>query len=50
MSNAPICICGKQMVLHGWKTGSFYGCVDYPRCQHTEDASEENDDFTEDDF
>jgi ssDNA-binding Zn-finger/Zn-ribbon topoisomerase 1 len=48
MSAEPICVCGKQMRLRRGKHGAFYGCVDYPRCDHTEDAPEENDES--DDF
>lgn len=51
MSTEPICVCGKQMRLRRGKHGSFYGCVDYPRCTHTEDAPEENDaEDCDDDF
>lgn len=44
MRNEPICICGKQMRLRRGSHGVFYGCVDYPSCDHTESAPEENED------
>lgn len=53
MGNEPICTaCGKQMRLRKGKHGWFYGCVDFPKCDHTEDAPEENeecDEFSDDD-
>jgi ssDNA-binding Zn-finger/Zn-ribbon topoisomerase 1 len=48
MSNEPICVCGKQMRLRKGRAGAFYGCVDYPRCDHTEDAPEENEECDDD--
>lgn len=35
-ANAQICPkCGGKMVLRNGKYGEFYGCSNYPKCNHT---------------
>ena len=35
-NNSVICFkCGKKMVMRTGRRGHFYGCSDYPKCQHT---------------
>ena len=35
-NNPVICFkCGKKMVMRTGRRGRFYGCSDYPKCQHT---------------
>ncbi len=38
MSNAPICICGDQMIVRTSRESGrkFFGCRNYPQCDHTE--------------
>ena len=40
--NAPICQCGKPMVLRQGRRGPFYSCSAYPQCQITRDFNGTN--------
>lgn len=44
MSNAPICICGDQMKPRRGTAGWFYGCSNYPQCDHTEPMEDDCED------
>lgn len=48
MSNEPICICGKQMKIIRGSFGQFYGCHDWPECQHVEKMDEQDMDDDDD--
>ena len=39
-SNAPLCECGKPMVLRNGKNGPFYGCSGFPLCRKTKEANQ----------
>lgn len=49
-SNAPVCVCGQQMKIRSGPYGEFYGCKDYPDCQHTEQIDDEYDPCLEDEL
>ena len=38
--DAPVCQCGKPMMLRKGRNGDFYGCSDYPRCRRTREVNQ----------
>ncbi len=38
--DAPVCQCGKPMMLRKGRNGDFYGCSDYPRCRRTREVDQ----------
>ena len=37
--DAPVCQCGKPMVLRKGRNGDFYGCSNYPQCRKTKEVN-----------
>ena len=40
--DAPVCQCGRPMILRNGRNGAFYGCSSYPKCRKTRELNQLN--------